>query len=139
MQENDEVDALSTLGLSPIEFLVMPRLLALTLMTPLLCVYSIALGIFGGFVVGVNVLDVTPITYLQRTQEAISMSDFGISMVKAAVFGWLVAAAGCFCGIYSGRSASAVGVATTTAVVSGILAVIVADAVFAVLLNFLGI
>jgi phospholipid/cholesterol/gamma-HCH transport system permease protein len=139
MQENDEVDALSTLGLSPIEFLVMPRMLALTLMTPLLCVYAIALGIFGGFVVGVNVLDVPPITYLQRTQEAISMSDFGISMVKAAVFGWLVAAAGCFCGIYSGRSASAVGVATTTAVVSGILAVIVADAVFAVLLNFLGI
>jgi phospholipid/cholesterol/gamma-HCH transport system permease protein len=138
MQENEEIDALSTLGLSPIEFLVLPRMLALTLMTPLLCIYAIALGILGGVLVALSALDVNPITYLLRTQEALHLSDFGVSMVKAVVFGWLVAVTGCYCGIYSGRSAAAVGAATTSAVVSGILAIIIADAVFALVLNILG-
>lgn len=138
MQGNEEIDALSTLGLSPIEFLVLPRMLALTLMTPLLCIYAIAVGILGGTLVAVSVLDVSPIAYLLRTQEAVTLGNLGISMGKAAVFGWLVALTGCFCGIHSGRSAAAVGASTTSAVVSGILAIIIADAVFAVLLNILG-
>lgn len=138
MQENEEIDALSTLDLSPVEFLVLPRMLALTLMTPLLCIYAIAVGILGGVLVATNVLDVTTTAYLVQTQHAVQFSDLAISMVKAAVFGWLVAVTGCFCGIHSGRSASAVGAAATSAVVYGILAIIVADAVFAVLLNILG-
>ncbi len=139
MQENEEIDALSTLGLSPIEYLVLPRTLALTLMTPLLSVYAIVLGIIGGFLVAVNVLDITPVAYLLRTRDALQLGDFAVSLVKAAVFGWLVAVAGCFFGIHSGRSASAVGKAATSAVVTGILAIIAADAIFAVVLNVLGI
>jgi phospholipid/cholesterol/gamma-HCH transport system permease protein len=113
-------------------------MLALTLMTPLLCIYAIAVGILGRVLVATNVLDVTTTAYLVQTQHAVQFSDLAISMVKAAVFGWLVAVTGCFCGIHSGRSASAVGAAATSAVVYGILAIIVADAVFAVLLNILG-
>jgi phospholipid/cholesterol/gamma-HCH transport system permease protein len=138
MQENEEIDALSTLDIPPIEFLVLPRMLALTLMTPLLCIYAIALGIFGGVLVAANVLDVTTAAYLVETRHAVQFKDLAISMVKAAVFGWLVAVTGCYWGINSDRSASAVGAAATSAVVYGILAIIVADAVFAVLLNILG-
>jgi len=138
MQANEEIDALSTLGISPVEFLVLPRMLALLVMTPLLCIYANIMGILGGFCVAINILDVTPVAYLLRTREAVSLGDFGIGLVKGAVFGGLVAITGCLCGIQSGRSASAVGAAATSAVVSGILAIIVADAIFAVLLNILG-
>lgn len=138
MQGNEEVDALSTLGISPIEFLVLPRLLALMLMMPLLCVYATAVGIFGGFVVAISTLDVTPTAYLLRTQEALRLTDLDIGLVKSAVFGALVAITGCLCGIRCGRSAEAVGAATTSAVVYGILAIIIADAVFAVVLNIVG-
>jgi phospholipid/cholesterol/gamma-HCH transport system permease protein len=137
MQENEEIDALSTLDIPPVEFLVLPRMLALTLMTPLLCIYAIALGILGGVLVATNVLDVTTTAYLVQTQHAVLFKDLAVSMVKAAVFGWLVAVTGCYWGMNSGRSASAVGAAATSAVVYGILAIIVADAVFAVLLNIL--
>jgi len=138
MQGNEEIDALSTLGISPMEFLVLPRMLALILMTPLLCVYSNAVGIFGGFLVGVNTLNVTPMSYLLQTQQAVTLGDFSIGIVKGSVFGALIAVTGCFCGIASGRSAAAVGAATTSAVVFGILAIIVTDAIFAVLLDIIG-
>ncbi len=138
MQGNEEIDALSTLGISPIEFLVLPRMLALTLMTPLLCIYANAMGILGGFIVAINILDVTPTAYLLQTQAAVKLSDFGIGIVKAAIFGGLVAVTGCLRGIESGRNAAAVGTAATSAVVSGILAIIVADAIFAVVLNVMG-
>jgi phospholipid/cholesterol/gamma-HCH transport system permease protein len=138
MQGNEEIDALSTLGISPVEFLVLPRMLALILMTPLLCVYANVMGIFGGFVVGINTLNVTPTAYLLQTQSAVTLSDFSIGIVKGSVFGALIAVTGCLCGIEAGRSAAAVGAAATSAVVSGILAIIVTDAIFAVLLNILG-
>lgn len=138
MQGNEEIDALSTLGISPVEFLVLPRMLALILMTPLLCIYANAMGIFGGFVVGINTLNVTPTAYLLQTQAAVTLGDFTIGIAKASVFGALIAVTGCLRGIEAGRSAAAVGAAATSAVVSGILAVIVTDAVFAVLLNILG-
>lgn len=138
MQGNEEVDALSTLGISPIEFLVLPRMLALMLMTPLLCIYANAMGILGGFLVGINTLNVTPTAYLLETRHAVDLGDFTIGIVKGAVFGALIAVTGCLRGIESGRSAAAVGAAATSAVVSGILAVIVTDAIFAVLLNVLG-
>ncbi len=138
MQGNEEIDALSTLGVSPIEFLVLPRMLALIVMTPLLCIYANALGIFGGFVVGISTLNVTPVAYLLQTQGAVTLGDFAIGIVKGSVFGALIAVTGCLRGIEAGRSAAAVGAAATSAVVSGILAIIITDAVFAVLLNILG-
>jgi phospholipid/cholesterol/gamma-HCH transport system permease protein len=138
MKGNEEIDALSTLGISPIEFLVLPRMLALTLMTPLLCIYANAMGILGGFIVAINILDVTPTAYLVQTLAAATLSDFTIGIVKAAVFGALVAVTGCLRGIDSGRNAAAVGAAATSAVVSGILAIIIADAIFAVVLNVMG-
>jgi phospholipid/cholesterol/gamma-HCH transport system permease protein len=138
MQGNEEIDALPTLGISPIEFLVLPRMVALIVMTPLLCIYANAMGLFGGFVVAINILDVSPIAYLLRTQEAFTFGDFGIGIAKATVFGALVAVTGCLRGIESGRNAAAVGAAATSAVVSGILAIIVADAIFAVVLNAVG-
>jgi phospholipid/cholesterol/gamma-HCH transport system permease protein len=138
MQGNEEIDALSTLGISPVEFLVLPRMLALILMMPLLCVYANAMGIFGGFIVGINTLNVTPTAYLLQTQAAVTLGDFSIGIVKGSVFGALIAVTGCLRGIESGRSAAAVGAAATSAVVSGILAIIITDAVFAVLLSILG-
>jgi phospholipid/cholesterol/gamma-HCH transport system permease protein len=138
MQSNEEVDALSTLGISPVEFLVLPRMLALILMTPLLCLYANVMGIFGGFIVGINTLNVTPTAYLLQTQSAVTLGDFTIGIVKGSVFGALIAVTGCLRGIEAGRSAAAVGAAATSAVVSGILAIIVTDAIFAVLLNILG-
>lgn len=139
MQGNEEIDALSTLGISPIEFLVVPRMLALIVMTPLLCIYANLMGIIGGFIVGVGMLNVTATAYLLQTQGAIGLTDIAIGIVKSAVFGVLIAITGCLRGMEAGRSAAAVGEATTGAVVSGILYIIVADAVFAVLLNVLGI
>ncbi len=138
MQGNEEIDALSTLGISPIEFLVLPRMLALVLMTPLLCIYADALGIFGGIVVATSTLNVTTMAYLLQTQSAVRISDLAIGVIKGSVFGALVAVTGCLRGIDAGRSAAAVGAAATSAVVSGILAIVITDAVFAVLLNILG-
>jgi len=138
MQGNEEIDALSTLGISSMEFLVLPRMLALIIMMPLLCIYANALGIIGGYIVAMGTLNVTSTAYLLQTQGAVTLNDFAIGLFKGAVFGILIAISGCFRGMQAGRSAAAVGAATTSAVVSGILAIIVTDAVFAVLLNIIG-
>jgi phospholipid/cholesterol/gamma-HCH transport system permease protein len=138
MQGNEEIDALSTLGISPIEFLVVPRMLALVVMMPLLCIYANAMGILGGYIVAMGTLNVTSTAYLLQTQGAVTLWDFSIGIGKGAVFGALVAVTGCLRGIQAGRSAASVGAATTSAVVSGILAIIVTDAIFSVLLNMLG-
>lgn len=139
MQGNEEIDALATLGIPPVEFLVLPRMLALALMMPLLYVYGCFIGLFGGYLVGIGLLDLGGQAYIDRTREAVGMADFAIGFVKSAVFGAVVAFAGCQRGIEAGRSAAAVGQATTSAVVSSIVYIIVIDAVFAVLLNIMGI
>ncbi len=139
MQVNEEVDALSTLGLQPMDFLVLPRMLALIMMMPLLCVYADLMGIVGGGIVGVGLLDISLAEYANQTQKAVSLTDCAIGIVKSAVFGILIAVAGCMRGIQCGRSASAVGLATTSAVVISIVAIIVTDGIFAVLTNVLGI
>ena len=138
MQVNEEIDALRTLGISPMEFLVLPRLLAFTLMMPLLAVYANLAGILGGAAIGIGVLGITPTTYYEQSLQFVRLQDVGVGLVKAAVFGLLVAAAGCLRGIHSGRDAAAVGAATTSAVVSGIVAVIVADCVINVVCYALG-
>jgi phospholipid/cholesterol/gamma-HCH transport system permease protein len=139
MQVNEEIDALKTFGFSPMDFLVLPRMLALALMFPILVLYADALGIFGGYLVGVGVLDLSTTEYIEQTRKAIGMGDVALGLVKGSIFGILIAIAGCMHGMQSGRSASAVGDAATRAVVSGIIAIIVMTAVFAVLTNMLGI
>lgn len=138
MQGNEEIDALTTLGISPVEFLVLPRVLALVVMTPLLCVYSNLMGLIGGYAVSMGMLNVTGTAYLNQTVGAAHLHDFAIGIAKSAVFGMIVAFAGCLKGVQCGRSAAAVGDAATAAVVAGILYIIVSDGVFAVILNFLG-
>ncbi|MFZ1429812.1 MAG: ABC transporter permease [Geminicoccaceae bacterium] len=138
MQVNEEIDALRTLGVSPMQFLVLPRLLALALMMPLLAVYANLFGMLGGAVIGIGVLGLSPAQYYQQSLQFIGLHDFGAGLIKAVLFGILVAAAGCLQGIRSGRDAAAVGAATTAAVVSGIVAVIVADCALNVIFYAVG-
>jgi phospholipid/cholesterol/gamma-HCH transport system permease protein len=138
MTVNEEVDALRTLGISPTEFLVLPRMLALTLMMPLLCLYADFMGILGGGIVGIFMLELAPSQYLAQTMNAIHVSDLLQGIIKSAAFGVLVALAGCLRGMQCGRSSEAVGAATTSAVVTAIVWIIVADAMFAVIFNALG-
>jgi len=139
MEVNEEIDALKTLGISPMEFLVLPRMLALVLMMPLLCIYSDLMGILGGGIVAIGMLDLNMSQYYIQTKEAISLNDLWIGLFHSAVFGVLVALAGCLRGIQCGRSAADVGNAATSAVVTGIVSIIVATAIITVLCNVLGI
>lgn len=139
MQVNEEIDALRGMGISPVEFLVLPRLLALALMMPLLAVYANLFGVLGGAVVGLGVLGISPVTYWEQSLQFLRPQDFVVGLVKAAVFGILVGAAGCLRGIRSGRNAASVGASTTSAVVTGIVIVIVADFLINVVCFALGI
>jgi phospholipid/cholesterol/gamma-HCH transport system permease protein len=139
MQVNEEVDALRTVGISAMDFLVAPRTVALILMMPLLCVYSIVLGIIGGMVVGVTMLGIEPVQYLIQTQRSLQIADFAIGLSKSVVFGMIIAVSGCLYGIRCGRSASAVGTAATSAVVTAIVIIVVFDGLFAVVTNMLGV
>jgi phospholipid/cholesterol/gamma-HCH transport system permease protein len=139
MQVNEEVDALKTLGISPAEYLLTPRVLAITLMLPLLCLYADLMGILGGVVVGVGMLDLGVREYLNETRAAISLANVSIGLFHSVVFGILIGLAGCVRGLQCGRSASAVGAATTSAVVTGIVGIIVATAIITVACNVLGI
>ena len=137
MKVNEEISALQTFGLSPIEFLVLPRMVALVLMMPFLCVFADLISIAGGFFVSVSMLDITSTEYVNRTIQAIQFKSFLLGIVKGTFFGFLVAYTGCLRGIQSGHTAAAVGQATTRAVVSGISAIIATDGIFAVLCNAL--
>jgi phospholipid/cholesterol/gamma-HCH transport system permease protein len=139
MQGNEEIDALSTIGISPIDFLVLPRVLALALMMPLLFVYSCFLGILGGYIVGTTMLGLSGTAYITQTENGVHMIHFWVGFSKSVVFGMLVAFAGALRGMQAGRSAQAVGVAATSAVVTSIVLIIVVDAVFAIMTNLLGI
>jgi phospholipid/cholesterol/gamma-HCH transport system permease protein len=139
MKVNQEIDAFKTLGISPIEFLVMPRILCLWLMFPLLCVFADLMGIVGGTVVAMSMLNFSFAEYWNETVAALTLTHFSIGVIKSFVFGVLVAMTSCLRGIQSGNDAAAVGLATTSAVVTGITSVIIADAIFAVILNVFGI
>jgi phospholipid/cholesterol/gamma-HCH transport system permease protein len=139
MEVNEEIDALKTLGFSPIDFLVTPRMLALIAMMPILSLYADLLGIVGGGIVGVTMLDIPLVQYVNETRLALSVTDFAVGLVKSVVFGILIALSGCLRGLQCGRSASAVGAAATSAVVTAIVFIIVADGFFAVLTDRLGI
>ena len=137
MKVNEEISALETFGISPVEFLVLPRMVALVVAMPFLCAFADFISIAGGFVVSIGMLDVTPTVYLTRTVQAISLKSFLLGVGKGSFFGFLVAYAGCFRGMQSGYSAAAVGEATTKAVVTGITAIIASDGIFAVICNAL--
>ena len=139
MQVNEEVDALITMGVSPMEFLVLPRMIALIVMMPLLCLYANLVGILGGFVVGTGMFDISFTQYMEQTRLALNLTHFGLGIFKSAIFGVLVAIAGCLRGMECGRSASAVGDAATSAVVTSIVLIVVTDGLFAVITNIIGI
>jgi phospholipid/cholesterol/gamma-HCH transport system permease protein len=139
MKVTQELDALTTAGFSVFEFLVLPRVLALVLMMPLLCLYADFVGILGGTAIGVGMLDLSPRIYLEQTIQAVRLVDTAGGVFKAAVYGGLIALAGCLRGLQAGSSASAVGSAATSAVVTGMVAIIVACGVFAFLFYVLGI
>lgn len=128
MQTNEEIDALSTLGLDPVEFLVLPRVLALAVCTPLLAMYADLLGIVGGSAVAVGMLQMSPATYFNEVAEAVSLSDAMKGLIKSFAFGLAIGFAGCLRGIESGRSAQAVGRAATSAVVTSIVLIVLLDA-----------
>ena len=139
MQVNEEIDALKTLGISSMEFLVLPRMLALFLMMPLLSLYADLMGILGGLIVGVSMLDLNFMEYYIKTRESVHLNDLWVGLFSAAVFGILVALSGCMRGIQCGRSADAVGEATTSAVVTSIVSIVVAMALITVVCNVLNI
>lgn len=138
MMVNEEIDALETMGFNPMEFLVLPRLIALFLMLPILTLFGDFMGILGGAVIGMGMLDITFTQYFEQTRGVLSPLHFSLGLFKSAIYGILVAIAGCYQGIKCGRSASAVGAATTAAVVTGIVYIIVAAAITTVLYSMFG-
>ena len=139
MKANEEIDALETLGIPPVQFLVLPRLLALGLMMPLLALYANALGICGGMVVAYYLLAIPPTAYWVELLTAVTLTDIASGVIKAVAFGLIVGLAGCLRGLQAERSAAGVGRAATSAVVTALLLLVVADALFAVMFNVLGI
>ena len=139
MQVNEEVDALTTIGVSPIEFLVLPRVLALILMMPLLTIISDAVSILGGMLIGVTMLDQSFIAYYLQTAGAVSLTHLIPGLIKGTAYGAIVGMAGCLRGMQSGRSSLAVGAAATSAVVTSIVLIIAAAGVFSVMSYQLGI
>jgi phospholipid/cholesterol/gamma-HCH transport system permease protein len=138
MKANEELDALSTLGISPVRFLIFPRVLALGLMMPLLAIYANCLGILGGMAVSYGVLAIPPAAYWVEMLTIVNVQDIAAGIIKSIAFGLIVGLAGCLRGLQSDRSATGVGNAATSAVVTAILLIVVADAVFAVLFNAVG-
>lgn len=139
MQVNEEIDALQTMGIDPTDFLVLPRLSALLLMMPLLALWADLLGIGGGFLTAWLTLDISMTEYYNQTINSVNLRHFGVGLFKAIIFGYLVAFSGCLRGMQCGRSASAVGTAATSAVVTAIVFIVVSDAVMTIIFNILGI
>lgn len=137
MKVNQEIEAFQTFGISPFEFLVLPRMLALILMMPLLCLFADLIAIGGGFLVSTLMLDVAPQVYLARTVESIRLSAFLLGVFKGGFFGVIVALTGCLRGMQCGTNAAAVGLATTSAVVTGITWIIASDGIFAMICSAL--
>ena len=138
MKITEEIDAMRTIGVSPVEALVIPRMMAATLMMPLLAFWAILTALIGGGIFVWLNLTIPPLTYIQRLQEVIPPTDLWIALIKAPVFGFIIALAGCFQGMLVQGNSEEVGSRTTTAVVQSIFLVIVLDAVFAVFFSSIG-
>jgi phospholipid/cholesterol/gamma-HCH transport system permease protein len=139
MKVNEELDALNTMGLDPVRFLVVPRVVAAVAVVPALAMLTSLSGLLGGLVVYVSLLGFPPITFVNRIADMVSPGDVIGGLAKAMVFGVIVAAVGCLRGMQTGQGAQAVGLSATSAVVSGIVGIAVADGVFAVVFYVLGI
>lgn len=138
MKITEEVDAMRTIGVSPVEALVVPRILAAIIMMPLLSFYAMIMSLIGGGMYVWIDLGIPPLTYIQRLQEVVPISDLWVGLIKAPVFGFLIALAGCFNGMLVQGNSEEVGTKTTAAVVQSIFMVIVLDAVFAVFFSQVG-
>jgi phospholipid/cholesterol/gamma-HCH transport system permease protein len=138
MKLAEEIDAMRTIGVSPMEALVLPRVLATVLMMPLLAFYAAIIAIAGGGIFTWISLDIPPITFVQRIREVVPLTDVWQLLIKAPVFGLIIAIAGCFQGLQVEGNAEEVGLRTTAAVVQGIFLVIVLDAFFAVFFTEIG-
>jgi len=138
MNLNEEVDSLRTFGISPISFLVMPRVLALFIMTPLLTIYADIVGILGGLLVGTSVMGFSALHYLEQTQAALTnMWEVYSGVSKSLFFGLIIGLVGCYKGIYSDRDSVSLGKAVTSAVVVSVTLIIIADAMFETTFNIL--
>ncbi len=138
MQVNEEIDALKTMGINPIDFLVLPRMTAMVLMMPLLAIWADFIGILGGFLIGCFTLDISVALYYEQTVKAVNLNHFAAGLIKAVFFGYMVAFCGCLRGMQCGRSASSVGRATTSAVVTAIVFIVMADSAFTFYFNLIG-
>ncbi|MEJ0071436.1 MAG: ABC transporter permease [Pseudomonadota bacterium] len=139
MQVNEEISAFRTLGIPPMQFLVLPRVIALVLMVPVLVLYANVIGIFGGAIVAMVKLHLSLTLFYEQLIGAVSIMDWVGGLIKSAVFGVIIVLSGCLRGMQAQRSASAVGAAATSAVVTAIVFVITTDAVFAIIYITLGI
>ncbi|MFA5090077.1 MAG: ABC transporter permease [Candidatus Omnitrophota bacterium] len=139
MQTNEEIDAFKTLGVNPVEYLVMPRVMALIIMMPLLTIYADLMGILGGFIISISVLNINPVEYLNHTRDAVRLSNLWVGLIHSLVFGVIIAVAGCFRGMKCERNAAAVGEATTSAVVLSITGIVIATAVITFICQVLGV
>src|SRR3954447_15762966 len=138
MKITEEIDAMRTIGVSPVEALVIPRMIAAVLMMPLLSFWSMLMALLGGGIFVWLSLGIPPITYIQRLQEVIPLTDMWVGIIKAPVFGFIIALAGCFQGMLVQGNSEEVGLRTTNAVVQSIFLVIVLDSVFAVFFSSIG-
>jgi phospholipid/cholesterol/gamma-HCH transport system permease protein len=139
MKVTQEIDALETMAIPTIDFLVLPRVIALFLMMPLLTLYGDAMGILGGAFVGVTMLELSPVSYLLETADAVTLTHTVGGVIKGTVYGVLIAITGCLQGVQAGKSSSGVGDAATKAVVTGIVSIITACGLFAFVFYALGI
>lgn len=139
MKVDEEIDALETLGVSSVDFLALPRLLAVAVMMPIIALYANVLGILGGMFVSAAMLDIPASAYWIETQDCVDVSDVSSGLVKSLFFGIAIGIAGCLRGMKCERSASGVGTATSSAVVTGMMLIVLADALFALIFNVLGI
>jgi phospholipid/cholesterol/gamma-HCH transport system permease protein len=138
MKARDEVDALNVMGMDPMEMLVVPRLIALVITLPLLTFFSDVMGLVGGALISQSLLDISPLQYVDRVHKAVDTRDLFVGLVKAPIFGFLIAVIGCMHGLRVRGSAESVGEQTTRAVVKAIFLVIVLDALFSILFEKLG-
>jgi len=137
MKVNEEIDALTVMGFDPVRFIAVPKVLAAMVAVPILTLYANLFGILGGLVVGVTGLDLTPYTYIQQTIKSIAAFDIISGIVKAVVFAVLISGISCQRGFETGEGAEAVGISATSAVVSSIFLIIVADSIFAIVIHYI--
>jgi len=139
MQVNDEIDALQSMGIPPVEFLVLPRLIALTIMMPLLCIYADLIGVIGGMIVGVYYMDLSFLEYWNQMAGTTRLADLFVGLFTSFVFGILISICGCLRGLRCGRSSASVGQATTSAMVSSIICLVISTSIITVVTVYLNI